>query len=226
MLAQPTTLLAGSITFFGNSSVASAVTDWSGTLIFPKFDGSLGTLTDVELEVAAPAQTQLTMSNVGSSASSGTIDSNIEVSVIDPDGYWAAENPMVDAELGPFQYSLASGAAITMSVYSTTASGSIADSGAQILSEFTGSGTISLNANTLTQTEVANTGGNFDLSQSTTAGLTGTITYFFTGSPAVVPAPAIIGSCGACLMIAAVRMTMCHYRRAHREEHLKYLDRS
>lgn len=209
LIVRASTVLAGSVTYISSTSVPDGPTDWTGELTFPRFDGSLGTLTGVEVDASLACQTQYTITNNAASASSGSVATEIEVNVRDPDGYWSGQALLVDAVLPTYHYSLGPGGTITSPLYSASQGGSIVDSSSQVLAEFSGSGTITtiaLSASSLTQTVAGNTGGNSAVSQSSTAGLTGSITYSYDvpSDLPVVPAPAILSSCGAALSICAL----------------------
>jgi hypothetical protein len=93
----------------------------------------------------------------------------------------------------PFDYVLGGGGSISSGLLTDSGSNSGSWTTPAILAEFTGTGNISLNASTFTETVLANTGGNTAAAQVTTASATGTVTYHYN----VVPEPgsfAVMGS--------------------------------
>lgn len=170
--------------FTTSTPIPSTLTDWSSSLTFPEFDSSLGTLQSVTLEFSATFTTTLTIQNTGITASSGTAQTEVQVTVED-----AGDNLDVpfDVISNPaFGYSLGAGDSVTSGLISKSGNdGGNTYTLPAILAEFNGPGTISLPASTFTQTLLANTGGNTDSSQVTDASATGTVLYDYI----VVPEP-------------------------------------
>ncbi len=186
--------------------ISATTTDFTGNLVFAKFNSSLGTLTSVTLQIGSDISTKLTVTNLGTTASSGNARTEVTVTVVDPAN--SANFNLVNDILTPkFSYNLAAGATVT--------SGTINANGATVtnvftdamtLVDFTGSGTISLGVSTFTATLLANSGGNTSSTQNTTATATGQVTYTY--NVAVVPEPTtivLLGLGGMMLMIPALR---------------------
>jgi hypothetical protein len=186
--------------FTTTTPIGSTRTDFTGNLVFQKFDSSLGTLQSVTLQIGSDLTTTLTVTNSGSSSSNGTANTNLKVTVSDPNNaLFTLLNNIISDD---FAYSLAQGAS-TQSGLITNANNlkSKVFTDATTLINFSGSGTISLNVSTLTQTLLANTGGNTSSSQVTNATVTGNVTYTY--APAV-PEPttmALMGVGGALLLV-------------------------
>jgi len=170
------------------STVSTRLTDWSGNLSFPKFNASLGTLTSVDLNFSSSMTTTLTVANVGNSSSTGKTQTEVQLSITDSSGILnpgGNATPQLDYESLPkFSYSLSAGNSTSSGVLTGNSSydtGGLNATG--LLTEFTGTGNISLPAATFTQTDLSNTGGNTNSTQVTDAGLTGTVTYTYTAVP-------------------------------------------
>lgn len=182
------TLSLGSVVCAGTSGpfttstpIPYTKTDWGGTLAFPKFNPALGTLTQVDISITAAMQTTLTVTNTASSASTGTAKTEVAVTVTDP---------LALITMGPdffspnYPFSLDPGQSVTSGTLTKSSTDTQSFTAAAILSEFTGPGTITMNASTYTQTWLAFNGGNTEASQVTDASCTGTVTYYY-----VVPEP-------------------------------------
>jgi len=187
---------ADSISFTTSTPIASTLTDWTSSLTFQQFNPSLGTLTGVAIDLSSTLSTTLTVTNVGTSQSNGSARTEILIAVVDPSGIIGTlptytpypvqpSNPQLDYMSKGFSYSnLASGGQVTSGTLTgsaTNVSNSYTTPG--LLAEFTGAGSISLPAATLTYTDLSNSGGNTESAQVTYAGLTGTVTYLYTPVP-------------------------------------------
>lgn len=100
---------------------------------------------------------------------------------------------------------LGGGGNVSSSLLSKSASSDNVYTLLNVLSEFTGTGTFSLNASTFTQTLLSNTGRNTSSNQVTDAGVTGTVMYSFTDAPGGqqsdgVPEPATMALMGGALI--------------------------
>ncbi len=166
-----------------STPVPATLTDWSNALSFPQFNPSLGTLISVELDLSNSFSTTLTIHNMAGTASSGTANTELQVTVLDPGNYISTDVPADVPELNSlspgFAYSLAPGASISSGLLSKTGTFSDTFTQAAILSEFTGVGNISLSASTLTRTLLGNSGGNTTVAQVTDASLTGDVIYTY-----------------------------------------------
>ena len=165
--------------------ISPSLTDWSHSLSFPQFDSSLGTLTQVTLDLTGTLTTTLTTTNNSpDTSSSGTGYTEVDMSLPDLSGA-----PQITINSSLYSYSLDPG--------DTTSSGLLTGNyefyhhytDALTLASFTGPGTITLGAYTNSSTWLNNTGGNTVSSQVTDAGLTGTVTYTYTESGPPVPEP-------------------------------------
>ena len=207
-----TSLLAASLLFVANVSTSSAqtltegpldsspsvpstLTDWTDTVGFAQFNPALGTLQSVTLDFSSALSTTLTVANSGTSTSSGSVKTELQVVVqdsgdnlttpgADPVPYSLTGISQLDYLSSKYTYSLGIGDQSTSSAL--TGSGTSSDTynisslnGAAILSEFTGTGSINLTGTTFTQTNLTNTGGNTSSSQVTFGNLTGTVTYTY-----------------------------------------------
>ncbi len=170
-------------------SVPATLTDWSQDLAFPKFNPSLGTLQQVEVNLTEDIDTVLTVTNDASSPSSGNATTEVKLTLSGP---WAANlAPVVDLFSDSYSYT-------NLQPMASITSGDINDSDStdkifttsSVLSAFTGSGTISLPGSTFTRTWLANNGGNTDASQVTDADATGQVTYYYNSAP--VPEPVTV----------------------------------
>jgi hypothetical protein len=161
--------------------IAPTLTDWAGTLEFPQFDPSLGTLISVELTISGAISTDITVANSATTGSDGTVKTECLFTVQDSGNNLVA--PQLDLLSPVFSYSLAPGGSISSGTLMKSGSDTQTYTSPVVLSEFTGLGSITLNASTFTQTLLANTGGNTAAGQVTTGSATGTVTYNFTPVP-------------------------------------------
>ncbi len=181
--------------FTTSTPIGYTLTDWSSSLSFPKFNSALGTLTEVDLTFNAGLETTLTVTNSSDSGSSGSANTNVQLSVEDPGSYFSP--PQVNFLSPAYYYTLAGGGSTTSGLLTSTGSGTEDDTLPAILAEFNGPGTIGLPASTFTQTYVANTGGNTAAGQVTDAELTGTVTYQYNPVPTPEPSTLLLLGMGA-----------------------------
>jgi hypothetical protein len=170
-----------------STPIASSLTDFTGTLTFAKFNSFLGTLLSVEIQYESNLDTVLTVTNSAASASSGTDQTRVRITLQTP----GANIPLSDrfTTIFPdpeFEYSLNPGQQLTSPLFAAVATSDKTYNTAAILAEFTGTGTIDLSVTTLTTTLLANTGGNTSSDQVTHADATGTVIYNYI---AAVPEP-------------------------------------
>jgi hypothetical protein len=184
-----------------NSNISFTTTDWSNSLSFAQFNSSLGTLTGVSLVLNSTIYTTLTVTNNAGSASSGNAYTQVNVTVTG-----LTINPLTNnAFLGgiwtsPYAYNLGAGGSTTSGILTGTATSS--NSYSTNLSQFIGAGNILLPASTYTQTVLQNNGGNTTAGQSTTADLSGILTYTYTS----VPVPSTVLLLGPAFFgLAAIR---------------------
>lgn len=179
-------------TIVQSDTKVATLTDWSEAFTFAKFNSDLGTLLSVQVTVSTSATTTITVENTGSSSSTGTVRTNLQLTVSDPAGLFALDPnnayPQIDINVpnAAPSYDLTPGQSVVLGPY-TRNSGNIISlyDSAGILSQFTGSGsdTINLTLATLAQTLLANSGGNTSASQITTATGNLTITYTYDAIP-------------------------------------------
>jgi hypothetical protein len=190
ILAMP--ISATTISYTTSTPITLALTDWTGSLAFQQFNPTLGTLVSVQLVLTSDLNTVLTVTNDSADDSSGSADTQLGVTVQDS-GLDLTAPFYVYSD--PYDYSLAGGDSTTSGTISDTNGSTHSYTSSTVLDEFTGLGNYDLSASTMTHTQLTNTGGNTDASQSTTADLTGTVTYTYSSPPAT-PEPASMGLIG------------------------------
>jgi hypothetical protein len=186
--------------FTTTTPIPSSLTDWTGSLAFQKFNSSLGTLYQVQLDLSASLGTVITITNASPEASSGTAKTELQVTVQDSGGNLIT--PEIDLNSPLYAYNVGPGGSVTSGTLTKAGTSSDQYTAAAVLAEFTGPGTIVLPASTFTQTWLTNTGGNTYASQVTNASLTGTVTYFY--NP--VPEPSTVLSLAGMLLPAAFKL--------------------
>lgn len=170
-------------TFTTSTPIPLSATDWSGTLAFPQFDQSLGILNSVELSFSSTTTTLLTVQNISNlfgpaKPSSGTASSQVQITVQDAGNDLSAPAIVL---LSNYAFSLAAGGSVSSGLLTQNGSGSSLYTLSALLSEFTGTGSISLSASTFTQSGLTYTGGTtFTGLNSVDASLTGTVIYNYT----------------------------------------------
>lgn len=164
--------------------ISSTLTDWTGSLSFPQFSPSSGTLLSVQINLSGSMNTVLTITNSSPEASSGTGKTELQFTVQDSGSNLV--NPVMVLFSPDFSYNLGSGLSTTSGTLTESGTSSDTYTNSTVLAEFTGAGTISLNAGTFTQTWLTNTGGNTFASQVTDAQLTGTVIYNYVPEPATI----------------------------------------
>jgi hypothetical protein len=164
--------------FTTSTPIPFTLTDWTGSLTFPKFDSSLGILTQVDMSLSGGIQTVLTVTNTSPEVSSGTARTEVQMTIQDAGGN--LNTPQLDLLSPNYTYSLGSGQSVTSGTLTKSGNSNDSYTLAAVLAEFTGPGTIVLPASTFTQTWLTNLGGSTYASQATSASLTGTVTYHYT----------------------------------------------
>jgi hypothetical protein len=178
-------LAAMSGPFTTTTPITLTATDWTDSLSFPQFNSGLGILNSVTIDLSGSMNTVLTVTNNSAEASTGTAKTELQMTVQDSGGNLIV--PQIDLFSAPYSYSLGAGGSVTSGILTKNGTSSDTYTLAAVLAEFTGPGSIVLDASTLTETWLTNTGGNTFASQSTSAELTGTVTYNYT-----VPEPMTI----------------------------------
>jgi hypothetical protein len=174
--------------FTTTTPIPDTLTDWTGSLSFPKFDPSLGTLTEVDLALSGRMSTILTVINSSPTGSSGHANTHLQMTVQDAGGNLII--PEIDIYSASYTYSLGAGESVTSGALIKTGASDDQYFDSGVLAEFTGLGAIVLPASTFTETVIANTGGNTAASQVTQARLTGTVTYHY--NPVLTPEPSTL----------------------------------
>ncbi|MCX5633771.1 MAG: PEP-CTERM sorting domain-containing protein [Phycisphaerae bacterium] len=167
---------ATTISYNTSTPVPLTRTNWSNTLAFQKFDSSLGILNSVRLDVNGVMSTVITVDS--NSYATGDVKTEVVTTVQNSSG--------LDLMSPLFTFT---------DLYGSVTSGTLTKSGSSydiyttpaILSAFSGTGNILLNASTFTSTWLHFTSGNATASQVTDASLNGTVTYDYT-----IPEPATI----------------------------------
>jgi hypothetical protein len=136
------------------------------------------------LDLSTTIHTNITVTNNGASPSSGTANTEVQMSVDDGSNNLAPP-PQLDVFVptGGYAYTLNPGDSVSSGTLTKNSSSSDLYSAGAVLAEFTGLGSITLGASTFTQTVLANTGGNTFATQMTNASLGGSVTYFYTPVP-------------------------------------------
>jgi hypothetical protein len=186
-----------------SSSISSALTDWSGNMVFPQFDSSLGTLMSVELYVGSSFDTVLTVSNTGDSSSSGWAKTEVQVFVLDSGNYLGIDAPQLDLYSPQYNFSLGANQSITSGQINKSGTFNQTYTDSNILTEFTGAGNITLNASTVTNTVISYTGGNTNATQVTHASATGKITYNY--EPVPEPTTLVLLASGLLCLVFCLR---------------------
>jgi len=108
--------------------------------------------------------------------------------VLDSGGYLNPSNQPQLTVLSPnFTNTIPGNGSVTSPLLTSSNSFSTALTQTSILSEFTGSGSVTLNASTFTLAYTSDTTGDTTASQSTEASLTGDVTYNFDPTPTPEP---------------------------------------
>jgi len=183
---------AGSLAF--TNVFARTKVEWTNTWDnVPKFDTSLGTLTQVVFSIQSFADTQFIISNASSGAESGALQT--EISLYSQSGPLALGSPQLhnidfpgdgpDGN-GFYGYSftdLAPQATISTPTYSTNLFYSHTYSDAPSLNSFKGPGTLNFTNYTFTTTAANYVNGNSEVIQDTYAGDTILISYSYIAIP-------------------------------------------
>lgn len=180
------------IAYNTTTPIPSTATDWAGSLSFPRFDTTLGTLTGVELKLTAGLQTTITVSNNSATPSAGSARS--EILLWAQDGSGNLIDPVIDLLSPAFGFNLGAGQQVISGMLTkNSSSDDLYDAGspnwATIQSEFSGTSSIMLNCSTFTQTLTSFSGGSTEGNSVANTSLTGSVTYIYTP----VPEPALLG---------------------------------
>lgn len=205
LVGLPGLALATTLSYTTSTPIPSTKTDWTGSLAFPKFNPSLGTLTQVDLYLSCDMDTVLTVTNTANSASTGSAKTELMLTVMDG-GFLISDAPQIDMNSPFYPYSLAAGASITSGDLTKSATNTSHYKDSALLAEFVGTSNISLAATTYTMAWINYNGGNTEASQSTNASATGTVTYEYTAGPPVpIPPTALLLGSGLVGLLALRR---------------------
>ncbi|HEX4136972.1 MAG TPA: choice-of-anchor E domain-containing protein [Bryobacteraceae bacterium] len=194
-----------------STPVLAEATDWTNMLAFAQFDSNLGTLLSVTFDISGQLQTTLTVTNTDSAAgSSGNSRTELQIGLEDADDSLGLDidndTQAIDVMSGKYFYDLGKGQSSQSGLLTSSYdSGTLTYSSLTVLNEFSnpGGGTVDLTADTFTQTNLSNTGGNTNSNQVTNASLTGTVTYTYQAalqeSPST-PEPATLAMMGGALL--------------------------
>lgn len=172
-------------------------TDWSNwALVLPKFNSSLGTLTEIDLFISTTMKSTLHVENRGGSDLTCDAYTSMGVTVKDPLDMHTLES---DINSGIFHFvGIAPGT--TANSTELTKSGTSFDTynDQATLDEFTGSGNISLLSSTETESWIGTTNGNGRATQTSQATNFARVTYHYIPN---VPEPSSLlalftGACG------------------------------
>lgn len=168
-------------------TIALTSTDWSNPLAITKFNSSLGTLTQIEIQLNGSMNSILTIQNMSANKSSnGNGNVQVDITAVDPG---ALINQSFSLATTVFPYSLNHG--------QTTNSGTLTNSNSSdhtyvapaILAEFTGSGTINLAITAGSTATLVNHSGATMIGDDTNSGLDAKVIYTYNPTPE----PATIG---------------------------------
>lgn len=198
-------------TFTGSATTAlppGINTDFTGLLTATQFNPAWGTLQSVEIDLTSHMSTDLQIVNGDTAISSGSVDTQLQIFVQDPGnnlqgGVYSTGAGVIaycapgNCISGKYTYSLGAGASIDSGAILANSSEDLSYTIGAILAEFTGTGTESLTAKSLTGTTITNTGGNTTATQNTFANVTGDVIYTYSSS---APEPATLFLMGSALV--------------------------
>jgi len=199
------------------SSVPLTTTDWTDSMSFPLFDRSLGTLTAVDFNLNSNTQVNIAVQNNGTKISKGAVSTALAVTLNDGSVSWLDQFQFIDASTGNFNVSalnagkgLAAGGGATSNLASSL-SGEVVVSDASELAHFVGTGSIALPFQTSSYDQASLTGTNVQVSFTTLADLSGSVTYDYSPSylssdaqSSAAPLPGVVPTFGAMLAIGSV----------------------
>lgn len=190
MICFPALAGATLISYDANPVVPTTLTDWTElpALGFQQFDPSLGTLNSVRLEFFSDMDTVISVTNNGSQTATGRARTEVIVYAQTAlETIPLGDLPQIFVSMPPsfpyFTFSLLVGQSTSSPLYTGSGASDNTYTLAALLAEFTGLGTVDVNAETVTETTVTFTGGNADVGQVTHADLTGRVTYDYTPVP-------------------------------------------
>jgi hypothetical protein len=181
-----------------STPIPLTLTDWTNTLSFQRFNPSLGALKMVQLDLSMTANTILSAKNNSDSPASGHINTHIQMTIQDEGGYFTDAG--IDLIVPTYHYNLDAGQLMTPDTISHSDSSFGQYTAPDVLSEFIGSGEITLLAGTFTETSFSYTGSNAHVGQLTYSELNGTVTYSY-ADEAPEPATVVLLAFGALALL-------------------------
>ena len=194
---------AATVSYTATSSTSTAInTNWNGTLIIPRFNATLGTLTKVSLVLSLSMTSSISIENTGVDPSSGHASTELTLSVSNVTAGINVLPPYTAYNSATFYFS-------GLLSNTTTSSGPLYGTAIDVNKDYTGSsqlnafttftGPDNITLDTAAVTAVSSViGGSFTADQSSQANLTGYVTYTYN-----VPEPACLGAlaAGLCLTL-------------------------
>ncbi len=131
------------ISFPTSTPIPATLTEWVGqSLAFQQFDPSLGTLVKVTIDLSASMDTVLTITNDSDTPSSGTAETELQISV--QDAGLNLITPQIDMFSAQWSYNLGANDSTTSGLLTKTGTSSNDYTSAAVFTEFTGLGTVVL----------------------------------------------------------------------------------
>ncbi len=168
-----------------SGSIRLTSTDWTDTLTFPKFDPSLGILTQVEIQLSGTMNTILDIQNMSATGKSSSGHGIVDV-IISTTVPGSLLTQSVNLASVPFLYSLAAGQSTTSGLLTDSDVSNAAYNAAGILAAFTGTGTVDLTINAGSTMTLVNKGGPTMIGETTNAGAGATVIYTYVPEPTTV----------------------------------------
>jgi len=193
---------AATVTYTATSSNPAPLTsewnktNWTGTVIVPKFNATLGTLTKITLNLSSGMSSVFNITNTNTSvASVGRVYAEERISLTNSAAGISGLFTNYISDEYAFNVA-ASGSATSPNL--TGSKSKSTDYTGTALTAFTGAGNITLDTVAATEVWLNYTGGNVGTTNVTYADLTGTVTYTYN-----VPEPACLGAlaAGLCLTL-------------------------
>ena len=196
---------ASTVSFQYGLPIIESTTEIDKTGVLGKFDGSLGTLTGISLEIFGAATTNISLTNTAVTATTGRATASVDV-------LWDSSLAALGALLvDDLALTFTTGAALAYAPGQTRTFGPLTDSDSftydlsSIAGALTGLGTFDLNCKSLSGINIIGGGGNIVSTQSTTAGCGARIVYTFNAAPPpppAVPEPGSLALVGLALLTA------------------------
>lgn len=183
---------AATVSYTATSSTSTAInTNWTGSLVIPRFNATLGTLTQISLVLSSSMTSSISIKNTGASPSDGDAATRLVLVVTNTNAGISGSFATYYTDYYEFQ-GLPAG--------NTTYSGTLLGNANNVaknytdsarLAFFTGTGNITFDTGAITAV-TSTIGGSFETTQNSQANLTGYVTYTYN-----VPEPACLGALAA-----------------------------